>query len=168
MFVLGITVVNSNSIERDVALKAGQSALIGDYLFQYQGGGQVIGPNYDAVRGSVRVTRAGRTVTMLYPEKRHYWVQGAVQTKAAIAPAVHRDLLATLGDDVGGGAWSMRFQYRPMVRLIWLGGIIMALGGLLAVVGRRQRGPAYAQDSVAEVSGRPAGALAVARSKGSA
>ena len=50
-----------------------------------------------------------------------------------------RDLLAALGDDVGGGAWSLRFQYRPLIRLVWLGGVIMALGGTIAVIGRRRR-----------------------------
>jgi cytochrome c-type biogenesis protein CcmF len=141
IFVLGITFVQTNSIERDVALKPGQSAQIGGYRFQYEGVRNVSGPNFDAERGTIIVTRHGKPVTTMFPEKRHFWVQGAVQAKAAIAAAVHRDLLATLGDDVGGGAWSIRLQYRPMVRLIWLGGLIMALGGLIAVFGRRQRGP---------------------------
>ncbi|MGH8256658.1 MAG: heme lyase CcmF/NrfE family subunit, partial [Steroidobacteraceae bacterium] len=139
--VLGLTFVNSNSIERDVALKSGQSAQIGAYRFHYLGGQKVIGPNYDAFRAHITVTRGDKEVAALYPEHRQYWVQGTVQTKAAIAASVHRDLLATLGDDVGAGAWSMRFQYRPMIRLVWLGAVIMALGGALAVVGRRQRGP---------------------------
>jgi cytochrome c-type biogenesis protein CcmF len=141
VFVLGITLVSSNSIERDVAMKPGQVALVGDYAFRYQGVRAITGANYDAMRGIIEVTRHGRLVTMLYPEKRRYWVQGTEQTTAAIAPALHRDLLAALGDDVGAGAWSLRFQYRPMVRLVWLGALIMALGGMLAVIGRRQRVP---------------------------
>jgi cytochrome c-type biogenesis protein CcmF len=142
VFVLGITFVQTNSIERDVALKPGQAVQIGDYRFQYEGVRNVSGPNYDAERGTLLVTRHGAPVATMYPEKRHFFVQGATQAKAAIAPALHRDLLATLGDNVGGGAWSMRLQYRPLVRFIWLGGLIMALGGLIAVIGRRQRGPA--------------------------
>jgi cytochrome c-type biogenesis protein CcmF len=77
---------------------------------------------------------------VLYPEKRSYWVQGTVQTTAAIAPALSRDLLAALGEDVGAGAWSLRLQYRPLIRLVWVGALIMALGGVTAVIGRRQGG----------------------------
>ena len=159
VFVLGITFVQSNSIERDVALKPGQAAQVGDYLFRYEGVRRISGPNFDASRATIVVTRQGAPVTTLYPEKRQYWVQDAVQTKAAIAGAVHRDLLATLGDDVGGGAWSLRLQYRPMVRLIWLGGLIMALGGIIAVIGRRQRGPipAWAAQTGAGSTGAGAG-----------
>ena len=141
VFVLGITYVSSNSIERDIAMKPGQVAMVGDYAFRYEGVYPVAGPNYDAVRGTITVTRQGRLVTVLHPEKKRYWVQGTEQTTAAIAPGLNRDLLAALGDDVGAGAWSLRFQYRPMVRLVWIGGLIMALGGALAVFGRRQRGP---------------------------
>jgi cytochrome c-type biogenesis protein CcmF len=141
LFALGITFVKSNSIELDVALKAGQAAQVGDYQFRYQGVQNIEGPNYEGVRGTVSVTRHGEPVTVLHPEKRHYWVQGTVQTTAAIAPGLHRDLLAALGEDVGAGAYSLRFQYRPLIRLIWLGALVMAIGGILTVIGRRARAP---------------------------
>ncbi len=107
------------------------------------------GPNYEGVRGTVTVTRKGAPVTVLHPEKRRFWVQGSVQTTAAIADGLHRDLLASLGDDVGAGAYSLRFQYRPLIRFVWLGALIMAIGGVIVVVGRRQRGLGWAEDSAA-------------------
>jgi cytochrome c-type biogenesis protein CcmF len=140
VFVLGITFVKSNTIERDVALKAGQSAQLGAYQFRYDGGQDIVGPNYEGFRGQVSITRNGVPVSVLHPEKRHYWVQGTVQTTAAIAPALNRDLLAALGEDVGAGAWSLRFQYRPLIRFVWIGALIMAIGGVTAVLGRRQAG----------------------------
>jgi cytochrome c-type biogenesis protein CcmF len=139
LFALGITFVKSNSIELDVALKSGQSAQVGDYQFRYEGVENLEGPNYDGVRGTVRVTRGGQLVTVLRPEKRHYWVQGTVQTTAAIAAGLNRDLLAALGEDVGAGAYSLRFQYRPLIRFIWLGALVMAIGGVVTVIGRRAR-----------------------------
>jgi cytochrome c-type biogenesis protein CcmF len=139
LFALGITFVKSNSIELDVALKAGQSAQVGNYQFRYEGVENIEGPNYEGVRGTVSVTREGRPVTVLHPEKRHFWVQGTVQTTAAIAPGLNRDLLAALGEDVGAGAYSLRFQYRPLIRFIWLGALVMAIGGILTVIGRRAR-----------------------------
>jgi cytochrome c-type biogenesis protein CcmF len=139
VFVLGITFVQSNTIERDVALKPGQSAQLGAYNFRYEGGQALVGPNYEGYRGLVTITRGGKTVAILHPEKRQYLVQGTVITTAAIAAGMQRDLLAALGDDVGGGAWSLRFQYRPLIRFVWLGAVIMALGGCIAVIGRRRR-----------------------------
>jgi len=138
IFVLGITFVQSNTMERDIALKPGEAAQLGPYQFLYQGGEDIVGPNYEGFRGKVSITRNGDPVSVLYPEKRRYWVQGTVQTTAAIAPAFNRDLLAALGEDVGAGAWSLRLQYRPLIRFVWIGALIMAIGGVTAVVGRRR------------------------------
>src|SRR6202034_1797751 len=140
IFMLGITFVQSNTIERDIALKPGQSAQLGAYQFRFDGGQDIMGPNYEGFRGKVSITRNGNPVSVLYPEKRRYWVQGTVQTTAAIAPAFNRDLLAAMGEDVGAGAWSLRLQYRPLIRFVWVGALIMALGGVTAVIGPRQRG----------------------------
>jgi cytochrome c-type biogenesis protein CcmF len=138
LFVLGITFVQSNTIERDIALKPGESAQLGAYRFRYDGGEPIVGPNYEGFRGHVSITRNGKSVSVLSPEKRRYWVQGTVQTTAAIAPGFSRDLLAALGEDVGAGAWSLRLQYRPLIRLVWVGALIMAIGGVTAVAGRRR------------------------------
>jgi cytochrome c-type biogenesis protein CcmF len=162
VFALGITFVQSNTIERDIALRPGQSTQIGDYRFQYEGGQTIDGPNYEGFRGKVNVERHGQPVTVLYPEKRRYWVQGTVQTTAAIAAAMNRDLLASLGEDVGAGAWSLRLQYRPLIRFVWVGALIMAIGGATAVVGRRER------DAVPVAEPLPAGAAVSGSGKGGA
>jgi cytochrome c-type biogenesis protein CcmF len=163
LFVLGITFVQSNTLERDAALKPGESVQLADYSFRYEGVENIEGPNYEGVRGTVSVTRNGHPVTVLHPEKRRFWVQGSVQTTAAIAPSLQRDLLATLGDDVGAGAYSLRLQYRPLIRFVWLGALIMAIGGITAVIGRRQRGAAWSTVQSAQAAalavkdGAPAG-----------
>jgi cytochrome c-type biogenesis protein CcmF len=145
MFVIGITFVQSNTLERDIALKPGGSVTLGSYNFRFDGVQNIEGPNYEGLRGTVTVTSDGKPVTVLYPEKRRFWVQGSVQTTAAIADGLHRDLLASLGDDVGAGAYSLRFQYRPLIRFVWLGAFIMAMGGVTVVFGRRQRGAGWAE-----------------------
>ena len=145
MFVLGITFVQSNTLERDIALKPGGSVTLGSYNFRFDGVQNIEGPNYEGLRGTVTVTSDGKPVTVLHPEKRRFWVQGSVQTTAAIADGLHRDLLASLGDDVGAGAYSLRFQYRPLIRFVWLGAFIMAMGGVTVVIGRRQRGAGWAE-----------------------
>ena len=156
LFVLGVTFVESATIERDVALASGQSATLGAYTFRYEGGQAIEGPNYDGFRGRVVVTQGGREIATLEPEKRRYYVQGSVQTEAAIQPRWNRDLFAALGEDVGAGAWSLRLQYRPLIRFIWFGALIMAIGGVVAMRDRRIRLAESATEPA--VAGREAGA----------
>ena len=94
------------------------------------------GPNYDAVEALVEVTHDGRQVALLRPQKRHFHVQQTDNSHAAIAVNWARDLFVAMGDPLGAGAWSMRIQYKPLVRYIWLGALVMAIGGH-----RRQRSP---------------------------
>jgi cytochrome c-type biogenesis protein CcmF len=91
------------------------------------------------VEGEFEVRRNGELMTVLTPQKRVYRVQTSPMTEAAIDGGLHRDLFLALGDSVGGGAWSVRVQFKPLVRFLWLGAIIMACGGLLAATDRRYR-----------------------------
>jgi cytochrome c-type biogenesis protein CcmF len=152
-FVLGITMVQSHSIEQDVAMTRGQLHQIGDYTFRYDGGEAITGPNFDGFRGHVSVFKDGKLVRELAPEKRHYTVQGSVMTEAAIGAAWNRDLLAALGEDVGAGAWSLRLQYRPLIRFIWMGAAIMALGGVITLFDRRYRTEAARERSAVASEG---------------
>jgi cytochrome c-type biogenesis protein CcmF len=155
-FVLGITFVESSTIEHDIALVRGQEHQVGDYTFRYNGVENIEGPNFDGVRGHVTVMRHGKVVEELYPEKRHYFVQGTVNTKAAIGATWNRDLLAALGEDVGANSWSLRLQYRPLIRFIWLGAAVMALGGLTTLFDRRYRTAPVAAAAGDSISGKPA------------
>jgi cytochrome c-type biogenesis protein CcmF len=139
VFAIGVTVTQSYRIEKDIALRPGQTIEMQGYTFQYRGARPVKGPNYEAVESQVVVTRDGRLVTTLYPQKRVYRVQRSPMTEAGIHVKWNRDLFVAMGEDLGDGAWSMRLQYKPMVRYIWLGALIMALGGLLATTDRRYR-----------------------------
>ena len=85
------------------------------------------------------ITRNGEHVVSLNPQKRTYRVQRNPMTEAGIDGSLARDLYVALGEPLGGEAWSMRFQYKPLVRLIWLGCIFMALGGLIAITDKRYR-----------------------------
>jgi cytochrome c-type biogenesis protein CcmF len=99
----------------------------------------VRGPNYDAVEALVEVTRKGKPVAILKPQKRHFWVQQTDNSQAAISVNWARDLFVAMGNPLGGGAWSMRIQYKPLVRYIWLGALVMAIGGFAAATDRRYR-----------------------------
>jgi cytochrome c-type biogenesis protein CcmF len=139
MFAIGASGVESYKIEKDVALKPGGSYIIAGYDFRFVNTTDVRGPNYDAVEALVQVTRGGKPVTTLRPQKRHFWVQQTDNSKAAISVNWSRDLFVAMGNSLGEGAWSMRIQYKPLVRYIWLGAFVMAVGGLVAATDRRYR-----------------------------
>jgi len=139
MFAIGASGVESYKIEKDVALKPGGSFRIAGYDFRFVNAVNVRGPNYDAVEALVEVTRGGKPVAILKPQKRHFRVQQSDNSQAAISVSWARDLFVAMGNPLGENAWSMRIQYKPLVRYIWLGALVMAIGGLVAATDRRYR-----------------------------
>ena len=139
LFVLGVTVTSSYSIELDERAEPGDSLQIGQYDLVFRGLRNVEGPNFDAIEGEFEVRQEGRLITVLTPQKRRYRVQQSPMTEAAIDAGWGRDLFVALGDSLGAGAWSLRFQFKPMIRFIWFGCLVMAIGGLIATLDRRYR-----------------------------
>ena len=140
VFVIGITFTSVYSIERDVRLAPEESLDLFGYVFQFHGIRQIPGPNYVARQGYLTVSHGGSVVAELYPQKRVYQVQKMPMTEAAIDAGVFRDLFVAIGEPLGdGGAWSMRVYYKSFIRWIWMGGVLMAAGGLLAACDRRYR-----------------------------
>ncbi len=136
---LGITGVQSYKVEKDFALGIGEAATIAGYDFRLSAMRDVRGANYTAVEADVVVSRGGQPVTVLHPQKRLYNSGGNPMTEAGIEVGAARDLFAALGDDLGQGRWSVRLQYKPLIRYIWLGAILIALGGVAAAFDRRYR-----------------------------
>jgi len=135
--VLGLTTVQSFTVERDVALSPGQVATVGGYELRFQGVKTVEGPNYDGIGGTFVVTRHGAPVAVMTPQKRQFWVQHQVTSETAITLNHGNNVLLALGDDLGAGRWSVRIQIRPLVSLVWLAALIMAIGGFVASSDRR-------------------------------
>jgi cytochrome c-type biogenesis protein CcmF len=149
VFIVGVTLVKGYGVEKDVRMEVGDQTELGGYTFVYRGTREVEGPNYQAARGLIEVTRGGRHVTTLYPEKRIYTVQRMPMTEAAISTGLVGDLYVALGESVSPTAWVVRVQYKPFVDWIWFGCVIMALGGLLAATDRRYRVAKRAADAAA-------------------
>ena len=147
VFVFGVTVVSAFNIESDQALGPGGTASAGDYQFEMRELLDVEGPNYIAREAVVDIRRDGEFVGQVRPQKRQYQVQESWMTEAGIIAGWNRDLLISLGDPLGPESWSVRVQYKPLVRFVWLGALIMALGGLLAATDRRYRAPVAAREA---------------------
>jgi len=139
VFIVGVTMVSNHEIEKDVRMSPGDSHELAGYRFEFLGARKVDGPNYIADQGHFLVYRGKRQVAELFPEKRAYLGGGMPMTEAAIDAGVFRDIYVSLGEGVGGGDWALRLYYKPYVRWIWMGAVLMALGGAIAVSDRRYR-----------------------------
>ncbi|MDO9116665.1 MAG: heme lyase CcmF/NrfE family subunit [Nitrospira sp.] len=158
VFIVGVTMVKGFEVEQDLRMNVGETATIGGYTFQFDGAKDHVGPNYIAARGTFRVTKDGREVTTMYPEKRRYIVQSQTMTEAAIDSGVFRDLYVSLGEPLEGGAWSVRLYHKPFIDWIWGGCLIMAFGGVLAITDRRYRLAWRREQEAAPAVSQPVGA----------
>jgi cytochrome c-type biogenesis protein CcmF len=155
VFIVGVTLVRSYEVERDVRMDVGQAVRVGDYDFTFRGVTPSPGPNFKALVGTIDVARDGRPVRTLHPQKRVFDASGQTMTEAAIATRVQGDLYVSLGEPVAdNGAWGVRVYIKPFVDWIWAGAFIMALGGFIAIGDRRYRLAVKAR--VAALAGRAA------------
>ena len=138
VFIVGITLTSIYSTEKDVRLEPNTNYPMSGYDFYFKGVARSNGPNYYADRGVVEISRDGQLVAILEPEKRIYLASRMPMTEAGIDAGITRDLFVALGEPLGDdGAWAVRLYHKPFIRWIWLGGILMAFGGLLAASDRR-------------------------------
>ena len=136
---LGVVLSSQYSAERDLRMAPGDTTELGGYQFMFEGARHFQGPNFTSDRGTVRVLRDGKVLSILHPEKRLYSVQQSMMTEAGIDAGFTRDLYVALGEPLGDGAWAVRVHVKPFVRWIWLGGLLTGLGGALAAFDRRYR-----------------------------
>jgi cytochrome c-type biogenesis protein CcmF len=144
VFVVGITLVKSYEVEKDVQMAVGDRVSIRDHTFRFDGVAERRGANFAAARGTFTLFRGDREVEKLYPEKRIYNVQQMPMTEAAIDTGLFGDLYVSLGEPVGAersmnGPWTVRVYSKPFITWIWGGCVLMALGGFLAISDRRYR-----------------------------
>jgi cytochrome c-type biogenesis protein CcmF len=123
------------------AMKPGQSVALAGYDVRLDGVGPVKGPNYDADRATFTVTRAGKPVAVLTPERRIVHPQDQSVTHIGIRTNFMSDIYIVLGEPDPGqpGAYVTRMYHHPMVPWIWVGAVVMVFGGLVSLTDRRLR-----------------------------
>ncbi|MBA1272832.1 heme lyase CcmF/NrfE family subunit [Stutzerimonas azotifigens] len=136
---LGVVLSSQQSDERDLRMAPGDSLQMGGYSFIFEGAIHHDGPNFTSDKATIRVLKGDRQIAVLHPEKRLYTVQQMPMTEAGIDPGFTRDLYVALGEPLEDGAWAVRVHIKPFVRWIWLGGLLMGLGGVLAACDQRYR-----------------------------
>lgn len=137
--LVGIAFSQNYSVERGVRMRVGDSVDVHEYRFSFREVKEAIGPNYRSAVAVIGVMRRGEPQAILNAEKRFYHSSSAMMTEAAVDGGFTRDLYAALGEELGNGAWAVRLYYKPFVRWIWAGGVLMALGGLLCLCDPRYR-----------------------------
>ena len=141
VFLAGALLVEALNVQREVALAPGQQLVVGRHEVRFEGVDHREGPNFIADRGHLRVFRDGRELALLHPEKRQYASGGQVMTEAGIDARFDGDVYVALGEPLGNNAWAVRMHIKPFVRWIWLGALLMALGGFITAADRRFRRP---------------------------
>jgi cytochrome c-type biogenesis protein CcmF len=134
----GIACESAFTQERLVAARVGQPVDIGPYTVTFQGIAPTIGPNWSALEARLQVTRDDESFIMR-PQSRFFANPPTTTSEAAIATTAGGQLYTVLGAPDGSGRWQLRLWWKPYVTLIWAGGVLIALGGLLSLIGRLRR-----------------------------
>jgi len=136
--IFGISMVTAWEVEDIRVAHIGDRFAVGEYEFLFNGVEKIDGPNYSVDQGHLTAFKNDVKVAELFPEKRFYHVQGMPTTEAAIDQSLTRDLYIALGDQQDGG-WAVRTYIKPFANWLWIGAIVMALGGILSLTDRRYR-----------------------------
>lgn len=138
---LGVAGVSALSVEKDIAMTVGDSTHVQGYDFYLQEFETIKGSNYDAIRATVQVKADDALITTLYPEKRNYVISMMPMTEVGLRASLLNEIYIALGEPIAGNhdTWAVRVYVKPMVRWLWLGAIVMALGGLVAMLDKRYR-----------------------------
>jgi cytochrome c-type biogenesis protein CcmF len=139
MSMIGVAVTSTQSIEEDVRMSPDDVTTLGSSEVRFLGVREVQGPNYIAQQGVFLITPPNSESYELLPEKRRYLAGGNVMTEAGIQGGFLSDTYISLGEPLNGEAWAVRLHQKPFVRWVWLGCLLMALGGVLAVMDVRYR-----------------------------
>tara|TARA_B100000676_G_scaffold310493_1_gene377237 strand:- start:167 stop:2026 length:1860 start_codon:yes stop_codon:yes gene_type:complete len=131
ILTFGITVSSLNSIEKEFILKKNESVSLGSSTITLEQTQTVKEDNYYGDRVTFTYQEKDR-ILKLYPERRFYPASRMETSEAGISPSIYKDVYISLGQKISENTWAAKVQIKPLVRLIWLGAIIMFLAGLFA------------------------------------
>ena len=138
--LLGVVVTHQHSQEVDLKMLPGDNKILSGYNFSFVEVRSVRGPNFLAEEARFDITREGEFVASLLPQKRRYLSSDSIMTEAGIDPGFWRDIYVAMGEPIGEqGAWAIRLHYKPMIRWIWLGAILIGMGAIITAFDKRYR-----------------------------
>jgi cytochrome c-type biogenesis protein CcmF len=147
--MMGVAGITTWTVEDIRVAEFGAPYDVGGYTIQLDAVDRFEGPNYLSTMASITLSRDGREIAQLRPEKRIYPVAQMPTTEAAIDYNLARDVYVVIGDEQVNGGWAVTTFIKPLTNWIWIGCGLMALGGLLSLSDRRFRVAAGARKPVA-------------------
>jgi cytochrome c-type biogenesis protein CcmF len=132
----GMASESAFSEETLVAARPGETVHVGPYAIRFAAIDPVAGPNFTAIKATLVATRGQGAPIALAPEQRTFDNPPQQTAESAIATRLDGQLYTVVGESVPGGRWQLRLWWKPFVTLIWAGGALVALGGVLSLLGR--------------------------------
>jgi cytochrome c-type biogenesis protein CcmF len=137
--LIGVSGESQWNSEKIIAIKVGDKLALSGYELSFDGVAQRAGENYRELVATFTVRRDGKVVGVMEPAKRTFAHREMSTTEAALKTRGLSQLYLSLGDISADGAVAVRAYYKPLVLLIWLGALVMAIGGALSLSDRRLR-----------------------------
>ena len=134
--LLGMSSESAFTQERLAALEEGGCTRVGPWSIELQGVEPIAGPNWTAMQARISARYDGGKANVLTPQARNFWAPPQQTTESAMLTRWNGQLYAVVGDRTPDGRWQLRLWWKPFVPLIWYGGLLVALGGVLALIGR--------------------------------
>ena len=125
--------------ELGVRLAPQQSQQLGQFEFHYDRFSNEIGPNFTAEVAFFSVSKQGKPYAEIVPERRYYDVRTMTMSEVGLDAGFWGDLYIVMGDNLGKGEFTFRLHYKPLIRWLWLGGILMALGALCSAINLKRK-----------------------------
>jgi len=125
--------------ELGVRLAPQQSQQLGQFEFHYDRFSNEIGPNFTAEVAFFNVSKQGKPYAEIVPERRYYDVRTMTMSEVGLDAGLWGDLYIVMGDNLGKGEFTFRLHYKPLIRWLWLGGILMALGALCSAINLKRK-----------------------------
>ena len=122
--------------ERLVAVTSGEVTQVGDWNVTLETVDPVAGPNWTATEARLAVQRGNGPVEIMNPQERHFWAPVQETTESALLTRWDGQFYAVLGNPTPDGRWQLNLWWKPFVTFIWYGGLLVSLGGVLAIIGR--------------------------------
>jgi cytochrome c-type biogenesis protein CcmF len=134
--LIGMASDSAFTTEKLVAVNVGDKVAVGAWKIELKAIDPVAGPNWTALEAGLQASYNGSAPILLHPQSRSFWTPPQQTNESALVTRWNGQLYAVLGEEAEDGRWQLRLWWKPFVPMIWLGGILVALGGMLALIGR--------------------------------
>ncbi|MDD9196319.1 heme lyase CcmF/NrfE family subunit [Aliivibrio sp. S3MY1] len=136
--MIGAAMNAEHSFETSAKMEPGITAKLADYEITYVETDLLVASNYTAEQANLMISEEGKEIATVQPQRRHYQVRVMNMSEPAMHWFWHGDIYVTLGEKLKDGSFALRLQYKAYVRWIWFGSILMALGGIIAIIKKKK------------------------------